>query len=249
MRQIVVGTFERHAIARRAAQQLRESGFGDSVFVTDEISNAADQGVPTKNSDAGDVLAHLRQFFRGHFVGDADAETRTYAQALQDGGAIVKVEVDADADVERAYRALEAAGAVDIDERKGGVRVYPHAAARSKKETVEADSARADVQPRTGDWPATVADMKDIDQRTVGVTKTYSRSDFRAHFDANFAQAGAQWDDYETAYRYGSQAKSDARYRGGKWEEVQHRLRGEWESRDLGPWDKFKDAIRHAWEL
>ena len=133
MRQIVVGTFERRAIATQVAQQLRESGFGDSVFVTDEVSRAGDQPLSTKNRDDSGVLAHLRHFFRGHFVGDADAETRTYAEALRRGGAIVKVEVDADADVEKAYRALEAAGAIDIDERKGNVRVYPRAAAKSKK--------------------------------------------------------------------------------------------------------------------
>ena len=139
MGQIVVGTFERHSVARQAAQQLRESGFGDSVFVTDEVSNAAGQPAPTKKGDEGVVLAHLRQFFRGHFVGDPDAEARTYAEVLGRGGAIVKIELDADANVEKACRALEAAGAVDIDERKGGARVYPRAAANSKKETEEGD--------------------------------------------------------------------------------------------------------------
>lgn len=116
----------------------------DSVFVTDEVSPAADHPVPSENGDEGGVLAHLRQFFRGHFVGDPDAEARTYAEVLGRGGAIVKIELDADANVEKACRALEAAGAVDIDERKGGVRVYPRAAANSKNK--EGDSRGADTR-------------------------------------------------------------------------------------------------------
>lgn len=41
MRPTVVGVFDKYAAAQRAAQQLRDSGFSDSVFVTDEIQEAS----------------------------------------------------------------------------------------------------------------------------------------------------------------------------------------------------------------
>jgi len=304
MRQTVVATFERYAAARHAAQQLRDSGFGDSVFVTDEINDAADEPKPSKQRDEGGVFAHVRQFFSGLFAGDADAETRMYAEALRRGGAIVKVEVDAEADVEKACQALEAAGAIDIDERagqwrasgwkegtslmseepssrvdsggstaednqatagkeeleagqrafrKGGVRVYQWSVEPPMQETTELRSQLIDVQSREVERPEAATDdsASGTGGRTEDVrpgTGDASGSDFRSHFDANFAPGGAQWEDYEPAYRYGDEARSDNRYSGRHWDEVQHQLRGEWETRDAGPWDRFKAAIRHAWD-
>ncbi len=121
MRQTVVGTFEGYATAEQAARHLRESGFGDSVCVTGgHLGHLGDARTQTKDSaDKDGVLARVRQFFRGLLGAEGDKEARTYAEALRRGSAFVKVEVNADADVERACRALEAAGAVDIDERAG----------------------------------------------------------------------------------------------------------------------------------
>jgi uncharacterized protein (TIGR02271 family) len=362
MRQIVVATFDRYAAAKQAANQLRDSGFGDSVYLTDEIGSAEPKGSATTEREDTGVFSHLRQFFSGLFGDDDDKEASPYAEALRRGGAVVKVEVDADEDVERARVALEAAGAVDIDERasewkasgwnegtsltreepslgsagepattaaatadaletsskadegevipvvkeelkvgkravrKGGVRVYARTVETPVQESVELRSERAQVQRRAVDRPATAADVQDTGERTievremaeepvvakqarvveeVSVGKTVeqrteniadkvrntevevqslpadaaarARPDYRSHFDANFASSG-RWDDYEPAYHYGEAARSDARYQGRPWDEIEPQLRGHWESLEPGTWDKFKAAIRHAWE-
>jgi hypothetical protein len=74
------------------------------------------------------------------------------------------------------------------------------------------------------------------------------RLHFEEHFEANYAGAHARWEDYEPAYRYGDALRSDARYIGRGWDEVEPALRSDWESRNAGAWDQFKGAIRHAWE-
>ena len=121
MRQTIVGTFDGYATAEQAARHLRESGFGDSVFVIGgDLGHAGSNPKATNDpNDKDGVLARVRQFFRGLLGADGDKEARSYAEAVRRGSAFVKVEVDADADVERACRALEAAGAIDIDERAG----------------------------------------------------------------------------------------------------------------------------------
>jgi len=111
MKQTVVGVFDQYAAAQHAAQQLRSSGFADSVFVTDEPGQDV-----TRQSESQGVFDQVRSFFAELFGTDEDRDVRTYAEAVRRGGALVKVEVDEQqADVARS--ALESAGAVDIEER------------------------------------------------------------------------------------------------------------------------------------
>ena len=53
-------------------------------------------------------------------------------------------------------------------------------------------------------------------------------------------------DEYEPAYHYGEAAR--ARHQGRQWDEMEPQLRGDWESSEPGTWDRFKGAIRHAWD-
>jgi hypothetical protein len=72
---------------------------------------------------------------------------------------------------------------------------------------------------------------------------------YRSHYNANFAGAGNQFDDYEPAYRYGSDMAAGETYRGQPWKDVEPALRTDWESRHPGSaWNKIKAAVRHGWE-
>lgn len=118
MRQTVVGVFDRHATARQAAQHLRDSGFGDSVWVTDAIDDDHAVGATdTASREQEGVMAHVRHFFTDLFGQDPQREVGPYAEAVRRGGAIVKVEVESDPQADAARAALQAAGAVDLDER------------------------------------------------------------------------------------------------------------------------------------
>jgi uncharacterized protein (TIGR02271 family) len=116
MRQTVVGVFDKYSAAQRAAQQLRDSGFGDSVFVTEEVQEASPDVSSRPREGEGGAFESVRRFFADLFGNDDSREVTTYAEAVRRGGAVVKVEVD-EQETDAARSALEAAGALDIDEQ------------------------------------------------------------------------------------------------------------------------------------
>ena len=73
---------------------------------------------------------------------------------------------------------------------------------------------------------------------------------YRSHWDDNYSSLGGSYDDYAPAYRYGSDARSNDKYRDRNWDDVESDLKTDWESRNPGAstWDKFKAAVRHGWD-
>lgn len=127
MKQTVVGVFDRYAQAQHAAQQLRESGFGDSVFVTEEYSassstsdSSASSGLTGGGQRDEGVMEKVKNFFSDLFGADDESEVSPYADAVGRGGAVVRVEVEEDVMADQARVALEAAGAINIDEEASG---------------------------------------------------------------------------------------------------------------------------------
>lgn len=116
MRQTVVGVFGRYAEAQHAARILEDSGFDhDHVHVAgDESASSAVQTAPRE--DEG-VMSSIRHFFADLFGSGDSEEVGTYAEAVRRGGAVVTVDVDEEAEVDKARETLQQAGAVDIDEK------------------------------------------------------------------------------------------------------------------------------------
>lgn len=68
---------------------------------------------------------------------------------------------------------------------------------------------------------------------------------FRTHFDQNFASSGWDYDTgYSHAYRYGY----DLAGSGKDWPSLETDVRGNWETRNKGTWERFKDAIRYGFD-
>lgn len=229
MRQTVVGVFNKYSAAQQAAQDLRDSGFGDSVFVTEEAS--ATTRLAGEPREGQGVLENVRIFF-ADLLGsdDADREVSTYAEAVRRGGAVVKVEVEED-ETDAARSTLEAAGALDVEQQSrlwespddfnsaergasgvtaepaktptsgtaasssveggevipvvqeelkvgkrtvqtGAVRVYARAVERPVQESVTLRSEHAEVERRPVDRPATEADLRAFQDRTIEVKET-----------------------------------------------------------------------------
>lgn len=261
MRQTVVGVFDRHATARQAAQQLRDSGFGDSVWVTDALDDdravAAGDDAPREQEG---VMAHVRHFFADLFGQDESQRRRVgpYVEAVRRGGAVVKVEVDSDPQADAARAVLQSAGAVDIDEQAAQWR----AAGWRDDAPASSDAVRTMGDPIGRATPGLGGatpppELSDVDRLAGGeainrplcsADRLDEPQDYRSHFDAHYAGEGARWEDYEPAYRYGFQMRGDHRYLGRDWVQVEPELREAWELRDAGPWDRFKAAVRQGWD-
>jgi uncharacterized membrane protein len=78
-------------------------------------------------------------------------------------------------------------------------------------------------------------------------------SDFRDHYNTNYAGSGNFFDYYEPGYRYGHYLATANKYDNySNWDALETDARNEW--RDAGnavehAWEDIKDAARHAWEV
>lgn len=115
MKQVVVGVFDSENDAQRAMQLLVDEGTDrDQVRIT----HAQDAGSAAASPQADSGLVHrVRNFFSDLFGQEAEPEVGHYAEVVRRGGAILRVEVDGDAQVRDVQKAFATAGAVDIDQR------------------------------------------------------------------------------------------------------------------------------------
>jgi uncharacterized protein (TIGR02271 family) len=101
---------------------------------------------------------------------------------------------------------------------------------------------------------------KDVRERDETVTERVRRSDvevdrsddagdedFRRHWAESGRFGGARYEEYDPAYRFGRQLGGDAQG-AGEWSSIEADARRRWEERSPGTWERFKDAIRYAWE-
>jgi hypothetical protein len=116
MRQSIVGVFRRHEHALRAAALLRDTGFApDSVQVTESSYGEGDEIAASEHPGSA-LVQGIRKFFAGVF-GELH-DLGGYADAVQRGGAVVKIDIDeADARLDIARDTLQTAGALVIEER------------------------------------------------------------------------------------------------------------------------------------
>jgi len=85
--------------------------------------------------------------------------------------------------------------------------------------------------------------------QTTGTEWSTVEPRYRTHFDTNFADAGMPYDTHYThAYRYGHELAGEQRLTGKDWSAVEPDARSAWETHNKGSWDKFKDAVRYAFE-
>lgn len=74
-------------------------------------------------------------------------------------------------------------------------------------------------------------------------------NDFREHFDQNYATSrDYKYEDYAIGYRYGASLGDDPVNRGKDWKNIETRAQSQWDERNKGTWDKFKDSIRYGWQ-
>lgn len=72
--------------------------------------------------------------------------------------------------------------------------------------------------------------------------------DYREHFNTTFGRMGRTYEDYEPAYRYGRRLRQDRNFRDRGWSALEPELRRDWEARNPGTWDDYRDAIRYSYE-
>ena len=135
-----------------------------------------------------------------------------------------------------------------------------------KEGTIEVrESAEQAVVGKTAHVVEEVRVGKEVTEHTEQIKDTVRRTDveveaigpqgsavsddvFRQHWQSNYAGSG-QYEEYAQAYRYGASLAGNKQYQGYRWDELEPRIRSDWEATHAGsPWDRTRQAIRYGWE-
>lgn len=121
-----------------------------------------------------------------------------------------------------------------------------------KPRVVEEVVVRKEATERTETISDTVR-RKDVDveQLPGGLHTTERYGTFEPAFKSNFESTYGKsydWQSYEPAYKYGASLADDERYKGMEWKKVENVARTDWETREPGSWERFKAAVKHAWD-
>lgn len=107
---------------------------------------------------------------------------------------------------------------------------------RQRKETVRDTVRRTDVQ---------VEQLSPEEQREFA---SYER-DFQNDWQAKYAgTSGLKYQEVLPGYQYGYRLGRNAQYGDGDWSTIEPQVKRDWDQRGLGPWERFKDAVRSGWE-
>ena len=77
---------------------------------------------------------------------------------------------------------------------------------------------------------------------------TAEDSEFRSHYNTQFANSGFTYEQVVPAYRFGRNLHSSERYRSIDWNTAEPEARQMWEQRNPGTWENFKNSVRYGWE-
>ncbi len=119
---VLVGLFESQGAAEQARAQLLSAGFAEAVVsLTGGASSSSPSNPASSQRPAKGTIAHFFESLFGGIATDAEAGhspySNNYHEAFQRGSYGVTVTTADDDEIDRAESILNAAGAVDIDEK------------------------------------------------------------------------------------------------------------------------------------
>jgi uncharacterized protein (TIGR02271 family) len=87
-------------------------------------------------------------------------------------------------------------------------------------------------------------------QQVSGKTTDFANydSDFRNYYNTNRMNSVYTYEQYSPVFRYGHGLANDERYRNRQWNDIETNARQDWESKNPGTWEQFKDDVRYAWQ-
>jgi hypothetical protein len=99
--------------------------------------------------------------------------------------------------------------------------------------------------------PAHASDMvagRTASEQTMFSAFTRQESEFRNHYEKEFAQTGYAYSQFRPAYQRGFELGYDPHYRDSDWTIIEKEARRNWDESAMGQWDRYKDAVRFGWE-
>jgi hypothetical protein len=180
-------------------------------------------------------------------LGIPEEHAKLYAEGVRRGGTLVMAKVQ-DSQTEQAVQIMNRFHPVDINQRS---RTWDrgHSETEGGTETMSAaemERERRNLNPN----PVPVTGQR-ADEMTMPVTDREMDAEtlYRQDFQRRYATTGGDFKDYLPAYRYGYELRTDPRYEGYQWADVELLARQDWDRRGMPTaWEEVKDAVRYAWD-
>lgn len=169
-------------------------------------------------------------------LGIPEEEAEYYAEGVRRGGVLLTVQAD-DFSADQVIDVLNRHHPVDINERVSQWRDEGWKGFDPDAGPIEAQ--QQELESTSGMRQAITYDT-DFDEENDA---------YRNHYNDYLSSAGYPYDYYVPAYRYGHGAAVSAQYKNNSWDMVEPDVRRDWEREHPGTWDRFRDAIRHSWEV
>ena len=165
-------------------------------------------------------------------MGIPETEHGHYSERLQQGEVIVTVRA-ADERAGEAAQIMKSSG-----EREQAVQTYEH--------SPEPQSEKELNMKNDFDKTTDATTRPDVSRDDPSGKWQDSDDAYKAHYEERYGYLGRDYNYYAPAYSLGSMAAT--RHSGRQWDEVEPEMRREWESHGKGPWEEFKEAVRHGWD-
>ena len=118
MANTVIGLFDEASDARRAVQELTAAGFDrDRIDITTAEASGAGEGRDGETYGNEGFTDQIGNFFTSLFGDDDRERAGHYSETMSRGSTLVTVHAHSREEAERATGVLDAAGAIDVDER------------------------------------------------------------------------------------------------------------------------------------
>ncbi|MEP7284470.1 MAG: general stress protein [Chloroflexota bacterium] len=180
-------------------------------------------------------------------TGVAPEDAEYYAEGVRRGGTLVVVHTP-DSLSQRVRDILNEYHPVDINTR---LTEWQQSGWKAFDPTAKPYTASEIKTFRSTERPLDRTTVNTATQTTAPSAYGFDRydEDFRNHFRTNLSSSGYTYDQMLPVYRYGYDLANNDRYVTSDWTTAEPEARRSWESRNPGnSWDKFKDAIRFAWD-
>lgn len=158
-----------------------------------------------------------------------------YAEGVRRGGTLVTVRTS-DERANQAVEILNRYNPTDINRRVSEWR-------QSGWTRFDPDAGPYTMTTESADYPR---DTYASQTRQYSDFDSYSPR-FRNHYDNYYVGSEYTFDQYLPAYRYGYDLATDTRYRDYDWNALEPEARRNWDERNPGTWERFKDAVQAAW--
>ena len=182
-------------------------------------------------------------------LGIPEEEAGYYAEGVRRGGVLVTVTAD-EYNVDQITDILNRHDPIDIKERASQWRGQGWSEFDPKAGPYPSENAsvsQADLQiANTGSR----MEMNTSSAGMAALDREFNRDSnyYRTHYNTYLADSGYPYDYYLPAYEFGYGLRSDMRYTGRNWLDVENDIHRDWDRTHPGTWERFKASVRHAWE-